>query len=106
MLSGKMESGMSDMGHAMAGMMPMSDVRHVELHVYDRDTGKPVLDARVAITLTGADRKRRAAPIARMYGVEEGLDDVHYGNNVGLPVGAYTVDVTVNGERAHFSLTV
>ena len=106
MLSGKMASGMSDMGHAMAGMMPMSDVRHVELHVYDRDTGKPVLDARVAITLTGADGKRRAVPIARMYGVEEGLHDVHYGNNVALSAGAYTVDTAVNGEHVRFSLKV
>jgi hypothetical protein len=106
MQSGKMTGGMPGMGHAMADMTPMPDLRHVELHVYARDTSKPVSDARVAITLMGADRKRRAVSIARMYGVEEGLGDVHYGNNMALPAGAYTVDATVNGEHARFCLTV
>ena len=106
MLSGRMAGGMPDMGHTMAGIMPMSDVRHVELHVYDRATGKPVSDARVAITLTGADGKRCAVPIARMYGIEEGIRDVHYGNNVALSAGAYTVDAAVNGEHVRFSLKV
>ena len=106
MLSGKMAGEMPDMGHTKAGMMSMSDVRHVELHVYDRDTGKPVSDARVAITLAGADRKRRAVPIARMYDVEEGLHDVHYGNNVALSAGTYTVDAAANGEHVRFSQKV
>jgi len=106
MASGKMAGGMPGMDHAMPGMTPMADFRHVELHVYALDTGKPVADARVAITFTGADKKRHAVPIASMYGVMEGLDDLHYGNNMALGVGTYTVDVTVNGEAARFSMTV
>ena len=103
MLSGKMAGGMD---HAMPGMASMSGMRHVELHVYSLKTGKVVTDARVTIALVGADKKRRTVPIARMYGVTEGLDDLHYGNNVMLSPGAYAVDTTVNGEATHFAVTV
>ncbi|HLJ18889.1 MAG TPA: hypothetical protein VKU84_01760 [Stellaceae bacterium] len=99
MLSGKMAGGMT-------GMMAMSGMRHVELHVYSLATGKVVTDARVTIALTGSDKKRHTVPVARMYGVTEGPDDLHYGNNVMLSPGAYTVDATVNGEAARFSVTV
>jgi len=99
MLSGKMVGGMT-------GMMPMSGMRHLELHVHSIDTGKVVTNARVTIVLKGSDKKRQMLPIVRMYGVTEGLDDLHYGNNVMLSPGAYTVDATVNGEAAHFSVTV
>jgi len=106
MVSGKMAGGMPGMDHTGPGMKPMVDFRHVELHIFALGTGKPVADARVSITLTGADKKRHAVPIARMYGITEGLDDLHYGNNMALGAGAYTVDATVNGEAARFSVTV
>jgi len=99
MLSGKMAGG-------MPGMMSMSGMRHMELHVYSLDTGKVVTNAHVTIALKGSDKKRQTVPIVRMYGVTEGLDDLHYGNNVMLSPGAYAVDATVNGEAAHFSVTV
>jgi hypothetical protein len=105
MLSGKM-AGMPAMDHTVPGMMPVPQARHVELHIYARDTGKPVAEARVSITLTGADKKRHAVPMARMYGVAEGLEDVHFGNNMAISAGSYTVDATVNGEPAHFAVTV
>ena len=105
MLSGKM-AGMPAMDHTVPGMMPVPQARHVELHIYARDTGKPVAEARVSITLTGADKKRHAVPMARMYGVAEGLEDVHFGNNMSISAGSYTVDATVNGEPAHFAVTV
>ena len=106
MLTGKMAGGMAGMDHAMSGMMTIPGMRHVELHVYSLNTGKVVTDARVTIALTGSDKRRRLVPIARMHGVTEGLDDLHYGNNVMLNTGAYTVDATVNGEAAHFSVTI
>jgi hypothetical protein len=102
MLSGKM----AGIDHAMPGMMPMAGLRHVELHAYSLNTGNVVTDARVTIALTGGDKKRHSVPIARMYGVTEGLDDLHYGSNVMLSPGDYAVDATVNGEAAHFSVAV
>ncbi len=106
MLSGKMAGQMPGMGSARSGMMPMSGMRHVELHVYTLSTGKVLTDARVTIALTGADKKRHTVPIARMYGVGDGLADLHYGNNMAVDAGSYAVDATVNGEAAHFSVTV
>ncbi len=106
MLSGKMAGGPPGMDPAMSSMMPMSGMRHVELHVYSLDTGKVVTDARVAIVLMGADKKRHTVPVARMYGVGDGLDDLHYGNNIAIGAGSYAVDATVNGEAARFSVTV
>jgi len=106
MLSGKMAAGMPGMSHAMPGMTPMSGMRHVELHVYALDSGKTITDARVTITLIGADKRRHTVSIARMYGVTEGLDDLHYGNNLPLSTGLYTIETTVNGEAARFSVTI
>jgi hypothetical protein len=106
MLSGRMAGGMSATGHGMPGMTSMPDMRHIELHAYSLKTGKVVSDARVTIVLTGADGKRHVQPIARMYGVIEGLEDLHYGNNAMVDPGAYTVDVTINGEPARFSVTI
>ncbi len=106
MLSGKMTGGMASMNQAMPGMMSTSGMRHVELHAYSRKTGKVETSARVAIVFIGADKKRYAVPIARMYGVTEGLADLHYGNNVVLSPGTYAVDATVNGETAHFPVSI
>jgi hypothetical protein len=103
MLSGQMTGGTAGMTH---GTTSMSGMRHVELHAYSLKTGKIVADARVAIVFTGADRKRYAVPIARMYGVAEGLADLHYGNNMMVSPGTYAVDATVNGETGHFSVTI
>ncbi len=41
-----------------------------------------------------------------MYGIKEGIPDTHYGNNVSLPPGNYTVAITVNAEKAEFTVTV
>jgi hypothetical protein len=97
---------MASMG--MGGMAGMTaSIRHLELHVVDRATGKVVRDATVSITVTNeATRKTAAVPVAVMYGVKEGPADWHYGNNVELPPGRYTVVAVVNGERAVFHVTV
>ena len=106
MLSGKMAGDMVSMDHVISGMTSMPGMRHVELHAYSLKTGRIVTDASVAIVLMGADKKRHAVPIARMYGVTEGLADLHYGNNMMVSPGTYAVDATVNGEIAHFSVTI
>jgi len=82
------------------------DLHHLELHVYSRATGKAVPEAHVTIAVTDSDRKSRPMPVARMYGIDEGPEDLHYGNNVALPPGFYTIETAVNGERARFSVTV
>jgi hypothetical protein len=45
-------------------------------------------------------------PLARMCGVTEGLADLHDGNNMVVSPGTDAVDATINGETAHFSVTI
>ena len=81
--------------------------RHLELHVDSRATEKPVIEAHVTLTVASADRKSsRAVPIARLYDIEQGLEDLHYGNNVPLPPGDYIVRAAVNGEHVRFHVSV
>ena len=84
--------------------------RHFEAHVYSRATGQPVHGAYVEITVkdntTGG--VYQMPDVTSMQDVVVGPRDFHYGNNVNMPAGhAYTVIVTVNGEKAviHYRLT-
>ena len=90
----------------MAMPKDMATARHLEVHVYTLDKGAVVGDANVTIAVTDAQKTVQNIQIATMYGIAEGPSDTHYGNNVGLPPGTYTVDVTANGEKAAFNVTV
>jgi hypothetical protein len=93
-------------GMAMSHDMAM-DERHLEVHVVSRATTHVVTNARCRITVTAdAGGKSMQVSPAAMYGVKEGRTDWHYGNNVALPAGAYTILVLVNGERATFHITI
>lgn len=100
-MAGGMMAGM-DMGTGMT-----MDMRHLEVHVVDRATGKVITTAACAITVTNDATKTSTAvsPVA-MYGAKEGPSDWHYGNNVAMPPGSYTVKVAVNGEQAAFHVTI
>ncbi|HLW60521.1 MAG TPA: hypothetical protein VKV57_11445 [bacterium] len=89
----------------MAGMS--MDTRHLELHVLSRATRRVVTDARCRITVAGMSAgKNDAVPVGTMYGVAAGPADWHYGNNVQMPAGSYTITAVVNGEGATFHVTV
>ncbi|HTS94151.1 MAG TPA: hypothetical protein VMG55_19220 [Stellaceae bacterium] len=105
MLGGRLSAEIGGLGHEPAGG-PVPDERHLELHVVSRATGKVVAEAHVTIAIAGPDKRWNSVPVARMYGIEAGPDDLHYGNNVRLPPGAYSVRASVNGERAGFSVTL
>jgi len=105
MVGGRMTDGMAGIGHGHAGMT-MPDRRHVELHVFSRATGKVVVEAHVTMAIAGSDNKWSSVPIARMYGIEAGPDDMHFGNNMSLPGGDYRARTYVNGERARFAFTL
>lgn len=105
MVGGRMTDGMGGMAHGSNGK-PDPDRHHLELHVYSRATGKIVVEAHVTIAVTGAEKKSLSVPIARMYGIDEGPDDMHYGNNVVLRPGTYSVRAAVNGERARFTVSL
>ena len=99
MVGGKMSSMDMSMG--------MADTRHLEIHVYALDGGKVVADADVVIAVTNSDTKKvEDVPSAKMYGIKEGPPDTHFGNNVSMPPGPYSVGVSVNGEKAEFNVVV
>lgn len=102
MVGGAMAMG----GMNMTGSMAM-DTRHLEVHVMDRATGKVVTTAKCQIMVTNeATKKSEMVPVAMMYGVKEGPSDWHYGNNVSMPPGSYTVAVTIYDESATFHVTI
>ena len=77
---------------------------HVEAHIYDKSSGA-VLDSVtpvMAITNQANGASRKIDPVMAMYGVAEGKSDLHYGGNVYLPDGTYTITVSANNETATF----
>jgi hypothetical protein len=86
----------------MATPKDMATARHVEVHAYSLDQNATVTSATVSIAVTDAAKNVQQLPIAKMYGIAEGPSDTHFGNNLSLPAGNYTIDAIVNGERATF----
>jgi hypothetical protein len=108
MLGGKSATcgmkGMKTMAITNSGasaMLPCN--HHLELHVYK---GKQVLkNARVNIAVINAQRHfMMIVPIMTMYRAGKGMRDFHYGNNVLLAAGDYSVQATVNTNSAVFGV--
>jgi hypothetical protein len=91
----------------MGTSMDMGDTRHLEVRVSSLDKGTLVTDANVAIAVTDTGSKKvEDVAVAKMYGIKDGPSDTHYGNNISLPPGTYTVEITVNGEKTEFTVAV
>src|SRR4051812_44207503 len=92
----------------MSGMSMAEGNRHLEIAIVSRATHKRVA-AKPSIRLTdtngmGGMAMSDTVEAVGMYGVEEGMPDLHYGNNVKLTAGhTYKVLVTVKGEKASFT---
>jgi hypothetical protein len=112
MVSGHMANDMSGMKgmpgmSSDAGMQTDASMRHLELHVRSKTTGKAVRAAKVSITVSDTTGKQlTSVPIAVMYGIVEGQEDWHYGNNVPLPSGHYVIQVSANQETATFDVII
>jgi hypothetical protein len=100
MLKGSMKPGMK-----MGGSQ-----RHLEVHVRRRSNGRVVVGASPVISVYDTDPKTPMlmyVTVAEMRGVDAGVSDTHYGNNVQLVPGhGYRVTVILNGERVVFRVTV
>ncbi len=87
---------MTDEGH------PVN--HHLEVFINDKNSGAPVKDTVPTITImnqaTGA--MKQVAAVAPMYNVMVGQSDFHWGNNVYLADGMYTVTVKEGGDTATF----
>jgi hypothetical protein len=100
MVSGQM---MGDMSTGMNGT-----TYHVELHIYDIKTGATVALPvhEVTITITNSSGMSRSLPIAEMFGVQDGVTDLHYGNNIQIALGSYTIGVSVADEKASYRTSI
>lgn len=105
MLGGK-RAGCTVRGSSMGSMSMGSSScnRHIELHAFNRQTGRVITGARVSITLYNiGKRKSMRVPIMSMVGATTGPSDLHYGNNVFAAAGRYTVMVLINRVHTTFS---
>ncbi|MDQ2809707.1 MAG: hypothetical protein M3Z04_22760 [Chloroflexota bacterium] len=81
---------------------------HLEIAIVNKTSGAVITDQMPMITLkndtTGATRSLE--PVMAMYDVQVGKQDTHFGGNLYLPDGTYTVTAVVNGETATFSKVI
>ena len=83
------------------------DWHHLEVHVFDKSTGNVVKTAAPVITVINkATGQTQPVPLVVMQGIVEGPTDYHYGNNVDLPKGQYTVTVVIANETASFDFNI
>jgi hypothetical protein len=77
---------------------------HLEVHIFDNTTGTLATKAipKIMITNQGTGKSRSLASITAMYDVKESQKDLHFGSNLFLPDGKYTVLVVVGNEKAIF----
>ncbi|MCC7263520.1 MAG: hypothetical protein IT369_13465 [Candidatus Latescibacteria bacterium] len=93
-----------EMAMAMSGM---ATTQHLEVFVKDRKSGAIVSDQPVTIKVSNeATKEETVVPVAMMYGLSEGTADTHFGNNVMLMPGNYTIAVAVGSEQAIFMVTM
>lgn len=103
----KSMGAMKGMG-STAATAPTSYYRHLEVHVCSRSTGKVVTGGHPSITLVDdtAHGMTSVVPVAVMEGIEAGVADYHYGNNVIMPPGRnFTVNVVFGTDRASFHVS-
>lgn len=77
---------------------------HLIVHVFDTASGKAVTDATVTISFAQGTGPAQSLPIVEMQAIGKGPQSTHYGNNLNLPDGTYTVTVTANGNTATFNV--
>jgi hypothetical protein len=75
-----------------------------ELHIMNKATGAPITGTKVEVMLKDWANGRTYLPddIVREYDVDQGVKDMHYGRNIYLPAGHYTVNLMVGQERVSF----
>ena len=83
---------------------PSHPNHHLIVHVFDKASGKAVTNATVAISYAQGSGSARSLPIVEMQAIGKGPQSTHYGNNLNLPDGTYTVTVTANGNTATFNV--
>ena len=84
--------------------------RHLVVHIFDAKTGKAITTAKVSMNFQQLDAKRKPTwdsvnvPIVIMQAIGKGLESTHYGNNVVMPAGSYSVTVVASGKKVGFQV--
>ena len=94
-------------GVMMGGMGMGMPNRHLEVHVLDRRTMRPVSNPMVSITYQATSpmmMRPVQVPVAVMVGLSMDMSDIHYGNNVYMPAGTYRVSVHANQAYATYTV--
>jgi len=83
---------------------------HLVVHIFDAKTNKAITDAKVSMNFQQLDAKRKLVgtptnvPIVVMQAIGKGVESTHYGNNVVMPAGSYSVSVVVNNKQTDFQV--
>jgi hypothetical protein len=83
---------------------------HLVVHIFDAKTGKAITKAKVSMNFQRLDAKGKPTgdsvnvPIVIMQAIGKGLESTHYGNNVVMPAGSYSVTVVANGKKVAFQV--
>jgi hypothetical protein len=83
---------------------------HLVVHIFDAKTGKAMTTAKVSINFRQLDAKGKPTgdpvnvPVVIMQAIGKGSESTHYGNNVLMPAGSYSVTVVVNGKKVGFKV--
>jgi hypothetical protein len=84
--------------------------RHLVVHIFDAKTGKAITTAKVSMNFQQLDAKGKPigdsvnVPIVIMQVIGKGSESTHYGNNVIMPAGSYSVTVAANGKKVVFQV--
>ncbi len=103
MISGQMSGSSGSMS-----MDTGSAMRHIEVHICSKATGKAVVSAMPTMDLRDmtAGSMMSSMRVGEMQGLDRNPADTHYGNNVTvIPGHHYRVRTTLNGQTGIFEFT-
>jgi hypothetical protein len=90
-------------------MSPYTHVRHVEVHICSKSTGKAVAGTLPTMSLQDTSRSgsmMQPMQVAEMEGLDMKAADVHYGNNIEfIPGHHYVLRTTIMGQTNSFEFT-
>ena len=106
--TGSASNGSMSMGNGSA-MNSGSAMRHVEVHICSKATGKAVTGPVPTIDMqdmTKSGSMMNSMTVAEMQGLDMNPADTHYGNNVSLVPGhRYLLKTSINGQSGSIELT-
>jgi hypothetical protein len=95
-------------GGSSMSMGATSVMRHIEVHICSKATGKAMVGAQPLMSIKDLSRGSMMTKlrVAEMQGLNRNPADTHYGNNVTvIPGHHYQIQTTLNGQTGTFQFT-